>query len=83
MNPYSVLGLTPLATREEVKRAFHKLAHQHHPDKGGDAEKFKQISAAYAQVKDLQPQPAQHTSQNATHITYTYGHHTVVNITFW
>lgn len=40
------------ATRDDIKRAFHKLAHKHHPDKGGNAETFKQISAAYAVLKD-------------------------------
>lgn len=47
-----VLGLSSAATREDIKRAFHRLAHQHHPDKGGDAEKFKKISAAYAVLRD-------------------------------
>lgn len=37
---------------DSIKRAFHKLAHIHHPDKGGDAEKFKKISAAWAWMKE-------------------------------
>lgn len=51
-DPYAVLGLSRGATPEEVKKAFHRLAHLHHPDKGGDAEKFKEVSAAYADLKD-------------------------------
>lgn len=35
------------ATKEQIKRAFHKLAHVHHPDKGGDEGKFKEINEAY------------------------------------
>lgn len=55
-DPYQVLGVSRSATSDEIKRAFHKLAHQHHPDKGGNAEKFKEISAAYASLKDHKPQ---------------------------
>ncbi len=50
-DPYTVLNISRTATTDEVKRAFHKLAHQHHPDKqGGNAEKFKEVSAAYAEI---------------------------------
>lgn len=44
---YEVLGLETKATQEEIKKAFRKLAMQHHPDRGGDGEKFKEINAAY------------------------------------
>ena len=44
---YEVLGLSQSATQDEIKRAFRKLAIQHHPDKGGDQELFKEINAAY------------------------------------
>ena len=44
---YDVLGIDLKATPEEVRKAFRKLAIQHHPDKGGDSEKFKEINAAY------------------------------------
>jgi len=44
---YEVLGVDQKATTEEIKKAFRKLAIQHHPDKGGDTEKFKEINAAY------------------------------------
>ena len=44
-----VLGLQDIKelTADEVKRAYRKLAMKHHPDKGGDAEKFKRIVYAY------------------------------------
>lgn len=54
-NYYEILGLKKGASKEEVKRAFHKLAHQHHPDKkGGDEAKFKEINEAYQILSDDQ-----------------------------
>ncbi len=45
---YSLLGVSKNATDDEIKKAYRKLAHQHHPDKkGGDEAKFKEINAAY------------------------------------
>lgn len=44
---YNILGVSKSASAEEIKSAFRKKAHQHHPDKGGDAEKFKEINEAY------------------------------------
>jgi len=42
-----ILGVGKKATTGEIKKAYHKLALVEHPDKGGDAEKFKKIQAAY------------------------------------
>ena len=44
---YAALGVARTATADEIKRAFRKLASQHHPDKGGDTRKFQEIQAAY------------------------------------
>lgn len=44
---YNILGVAKTATAEEIKTAFRKKAHEHHPDKGGDAEKFKELNEAY------------------------------------
>jgi molecular chaperone DnaJ len=45
---YEILGVGKDAAEEDIKRAFRKLAHQHHPDmKGGNTEKFKEINEAY------------------------------------
>ena len=55
-NPYDVLGVSRDATQDEIKRAYRKLALQYHPDRNpGDAaaeERFKQISEAYATLRD-------------------------------
>lgn len=50
---YQILGVTKTATADEIKKAFRKLAHQHHPDKhGGDEAKFKEINEAYQILSD-------------------------------
>lgn len=52
---YKILGVDKNASKEEIKKAFRKLAHQHHPDKGGgdDAtKKFKEASEAYSVLSD-------------------------------
>lgn len=50
---YKILGVDKNASQEEIKKAFRKLAHQHHPDKkGGDEAKFKEINEAFQVVGD-------------------------------
>lgn len=50
---YSILGLDKKASKEDIKKAFHKLAHKYHPDKKeGDANKFKEVSEAYSILSD-------------------------------
>ena len=54
MNYYEVLGVAKTASPEEIKRAYRKLASQHHPDKGGDTAKFQQVEEAYRVLSDPQ-----------------------------
>ena len=49
---YSTLGVSKNATQDEIKAAYRKLAKQHHPDLGGDADKFKSINEAYDVLGD-------------------------------
>lgn len=49
---YKILGVEKNASQDEIKKAFRKLAHQHHPDKGGDEKKFKEASEAYQILSD-------------------------------
>jgi molecular chaperone DnaJ len=44
---YKILGVPKSASKDEIKKAYRKLAHKHHPDKGGDEKTFKKISEAY------------------------------------
>jgi len=45
---YKILGVTKMATEDEIKKAYRKLAHQHHPDKShGNEAKFKEVNEAY------------------------------------
>lgn len=47
MNPWETLGVSKGASQDEIKRAWRKKAFQFHPDRGGDAEAFKQALFAY------------------------------------
>lgn len=49
---YEILGVSRNATQEEIKKAYRRLAHKYHPDKGGDEEKFKEINEAYQVLSD-------------------------------
>jgi len=50
---YKILGVAKTASETEIKKAFRKLAHQHHPDKaGGNEAKFKEINEAYQVLSD-------------------------------
>ncbi|MFH1610849.1 MAG: molecular chaperone DnaJ [Patescibacteria group bacterium] len=45
---YSILGVDRKSSQDEIKKAFRKKAHEHHPDKGnGDDTKFKEVNEAY------------------------------------
>lgn len=49
---YKILGVDRLATDDDIKRAFRRLASQHHPDKGGDTRQFQEIQEAYSVLGD-------------------------------
>lgn len=51
---YQTLGVQRNATPDEIKKAYRKLASQHHPDKGGDKAKFQSIQTAYETLSDQQ-----------------------------
>ena len=54
-NPYEVLGVSKEATEKEIKKAYHKLAFDFHPDRNkepGAEERFKAVTAAYETLSD-------------------------------
>ena len=83
MDYYAVLKITNRnCTLEDIKKAFYKLAHIHHPDKGGDTKEFQKINEAYQWLqKNHYPLNNQQFNQqrsrtivynnNGTIITYT------------
>ncbi len=54
MDYYSTLGLKRGASQEEIKKAYRSLAMKHHPDRGGDEKRFKEIEEAYRTLSDPQ-----------------------------
>ena len=54
MDYYDTLGVSRNASQDELKKAYKKASMQHHPDRGGDESKFKEINEAYSTLKDPQ-----------------------------
>jgi len=51
-NLYEILGVDKAAEPADIKKAYRALSMEHHPDKGGDEEKFKEINEAYSVLSD-------------------------------
>ena len=49
---YKILGVNKNDSKKEIKKAYHKLAMKHHPDKGGDHDKFKELTTAFETLSD-------------------------------
>jgi curved DNA-binding protein len=83
-NAYETLGVPQGASDSEIKRAYRKLAGQHHPDKGGDTAKFQEIQSAYETLTDPvkrqqhdNPNPFQHfggqQGPHGSHFEFHFG----------
>lgn len=49
---YGILGVPKTATQDDIKKAFRKMAMKHHPDRGGDQAKFKELNEAHDVLSD-------------------------------
>ncbi|OGE76174.1 MAG: molecular chaperone DnaJ [Candidatus Doudnabacteria bacterium RIFCSPHIGHO2_02_FULL_48_21] len=50
---YEILGVSKGASKDDIRRAYRKLAHEYHPDKqGGKADKFREVNEAYEVLSD-------------------------------
>ena len=83
MDYYQILGVTRNASPQDIKKAYKKASMQHHPDRGGDEEKFKKVNEAYSALKDPQKKqmydqfgtadPQQAQSQQQSHFSQQFG----------
>ena len=64
MTYYEILGVAKDAKPDEIKKAYRKLASQHHPDKGGDKTKFQEIQSAYDTLSDTNKRQQYDMQQN-------------------
>lgn len=72
-DPYKVLGVSPDASDEEIKKAYRALARKYHPDKYRDSdladlasEKMKEVNAAYEQIQNMRKN-ASSTNNNSSY----------------
>ena len=72
---YTTLGVDKNASQEEIKKAYKKLANTHHPDKGGDQAKFKEIANAYDIIGDTQKR-SEYDNMQSFGNSYGPRHHT-------
>ena len=61
MSYYKILGLSENATDNDILKVYRKLAVVHHPDKGGNPDKFKEISEAYEILSDIKKKQISNT----------------------
>jgi len=77
---YQTLGVPREASESDIKRAYRKLASQHHPDKGGDTQRFQEIQSAYETLTDPakrqqhdNPNLFQQSGPNGSHFEFQFG----------
>jgi curved DNA-binding protein CbpA len=66
-NPYNILGVSPTATFDEIRKAYRSLAMRHHPDRNdhpGTASRFNAIKMAYELLSDPKKRAEYNQSQN-------------------
>lgn len=67
---YKILGVAETASAEEIKKAYRSLAMKHHPDRGGDQTRFKDISAAYDTLSDAHKRSEYDQMKSSPHMNF-------------
>ena len=70
---YQILGVDRSANDDQIKRAYRKLASQHHPDKGGDKTRFQEIQTAYATLSDPQKRASYDNPRSQEGFEFNFG----------
>ena len=90
-DPYKVLGVSPKADDEEIRRAYHELARKYHPDRYTNSdladlasEKMKEVNAAYEEIQNIRKngggsQNYNNSSSSQGNYGYNYGSGTSSN----
>lgn len=72
LNPYSILGVSVGASKDEVKRAYRILARKHHPDNGGNRDEYERVCKAFEMIDKAKPVP-KIIKKHLCHVTlFTY-----------
>ena len=79
---FNILGVNNSASEDEIKKAYRTLAMKHHPDRGGDQNKFQEIQEAYSVLTDPQRRAEWESMRNGNpfggnpfHFNFNFGGH--------